>query len=85
VSSTAIIVTVVVVAVVFGILWYQGVIRRISIYWQETVEELKKCSWPTWTELKGSTLVIVMTIAMLGVFTIVVDEVFFNVFFKLLK
>ncbi len=70
---------------VFGILWWQGHIRRISVYCQETIEELKKCSRPSWQELKGQTVVIVLTIVGLGVFTIVVDEIFFNVFFKLLK
>ncbi|HXE42272.1 MAG TPA: preprotein translocase subunit SecE [Candidatus Baltobacteraceae bacterium] len=84
-SSTAIIVTTVIVAAVFGILWYQGQIRRFSVYCQETWEELKKCSWPSWTELKGSTTLVALTIALLGIFVIAVDEVFFNVFFKLLK
>jgi preprotein translocase subunit SecE len=43
-------------------------------YIQETREELKKCSWPTWQELKGSTVVIAVSIALFGVFVMVADE-----------
>lgn len=84
-NLTEILIWAAVIAVVFAILWWQGQIRRIADYCRETKAELEKCSWPTWTELKGSTVVIVMTIIGLGVFTIVVDEIFFNLFFKLLK
>jgi preprotein translocase subunit SecE len=71
------------VGVVFGYLWWQGQLKRLAAYVQETREELKKCSWPTWGELKGSTVVIVITIALLGGFTVVVDLVFNYIFFKL--
>jgi preprotein translocase subunit SecE len=71
------------VGIVFGYLWWQGQIKRLAAYVQETREELKKCSWPTWAELKGSTVVIVITIALLGGFTVVVDLVFNYIFFKL--
>ncbi len=71
------------VGIVFGYLWWQGQIKRLAAYVQETREELKKCSWPTWDELKGSTVVIVITIVLLGGFTVVVDLVFNYIFFKL--
>ena len=71
------------IGIVFGYLWWQGQIKRLAAYVQETREELKKCSWPTWAELKGSTVVIVITIALLGGFTVVVDLVFNYIFFKL--
>ena len=45
---------------------------------QETREELKKCSWPTWDELKGSTVVITISIVLLGGFIVLVDQVFFR-------
>ena len=71
------------VGIVFGYLWWQGQLKRLAAYVQETREELKKCSWPTWDELKGSTVVIVITIALLGGFTVVVDLVFNYILFKL--
>jgi preprotein translocase SecE subunit len=36
---------------------------------------LKKCSWPSREELKGSTVVVMITIALLGLFTVGVDWV----------
>jgi preprotein translocase SecE subunit len=46
---------------------------------------LRKCTWPTWAELKGSTVVITISIVVLGGFIVLVDQVFFRVFmfFKL--
>ena len=64
-----------VAAVVFAIMWRQGAFLRISNYFRETQEELKKCSWPSWDELKGSTAVVVVSIAILGGFTVIVDFV----------
>ena len=73
----------VVIGALFGLLWWQGQIRRLSVYIQETREELKKCSWPTTEELKGSTALIIVSIAMLGAFTVVVDFLMNLVFIKL--
>ena len=81
VNWTSIIIWVAVVGIVFGYLWWQGQIRQLAEYVQETREELKKCSWPSWAELKGSTLVIIISIALLAVFTEVVDRVLYFVFF----
>lgn len=62
-----------VVAVIFVILWRMGYITRLTNYVQETREELKKCTWPTMDELKGSTAVVMVTILLLGIFIIGVD------------
>jgi preprotein translocase subunit SecE len=67
---------------VFAYLWRQGQLKQVAAYVLETREELKKCSWPTWSELKGSTVVIAITIVLLGGFTVVVDLVFNYIFFK---
>jgi len=50
---------------------------------QQTREELRKCSWPTWDELKGHTVVVTITIALLGLFTVAVDRVLLVAFFNL--
>ena len=60
-------------AVVFGVLWYQGYLVKIRNYVAETNDELKKATWPSWDELKGSTVLVMITMALLGLFTIVVD------------
>jgi preprotein translocase SecE subunit len=63
----------VVIAAVFGFLWSKGYLVKIRNYIEETQEELKKCSWPNREELKGSTVVVMVTITMLGLFTVGVD------------
>jgi preprotein translocase subunit SecE len=67
------IIGIVIASVVFTILWRQGAFLRLSAYWDETMEELKKCTWPTWEELTGSTVVVIVSVALLGGFTVVVD------------
>jgi preprotein translocase subunit SecE len=69
-----------VIVAIFGVLWWKGQIQRLSAYWQQTVEELKKCTWPTWDELKGSTIVVSVAIILLGLFTFVVDQILFALF-----
>jgi len=69
------------IGVVFGILWWQGQIKRLAGYCQETWVELQKCTWPTWDELKGSTALIIVMIALLGGFVVVIDLVLASIFF----
>lgn len=70
----------VVILAVFGYLWWQGQIQRLATYVAETREELKKCSWPSWEELKGSTALIIVMIGLLGGFILVVDIIFRKIF-----
>jgi preprotein translocase subunit SecE len=57
----------------FIFLWRKGHIGRIGNYVAETREELKKCTWPSWHELKGSTVVVMISIFILGAFTVGID------------
>ena len=68
-------VTFVVVATVFAILWRKGLLLRFSDYVAETKVELKKCTWPSVDELKGSTLVVLVSTLLLAVFTVLVDYI----------
>jgi preprotein translocase subunit SecE len=69
------------IGLLFAILWWQGQVRRFAAYIQETREELKKCSWPTWEELKGSTVIIAISIGLLGAFVTAAD-VFMRLVFE---
>jgi preprotein translocase subunit SecE len=82
---TKILIWAAVIGALFAYLWWQGQIRRLAVYVQETREELKKCSWPTWQELKGSTVVIAISIALLGAFVLAADESLVLIIFKILK
>ena len=66
-----------VIGAAFALAWWKGYILRFRNYWNATVEELRKCAWPTWDELKGSTVVVTISIALLGLFTYVVDLIFY--------
>lgn len=47
--------------------------RSTRIFFGEMVDELKKASWPTWTELRDSTVVVIVACLLLGVFTSISD------------
>ena len=53
--------------------------RSIRIFWGETIVELKKASWPDRTELKDSTIVVIIGVAILGAFVSLVDFSLFQV------
>ena len=61
---------------IFAWMWRKGHLAAFAKYVAETREELKKCTWPTWDELKGSTVVVAISIVLLGGFTVGVDFVF---------
>jgi preprotein translocase subunit SecE len=76
-----IVVVAAVIAAVFGYLWWQGQIKRLNLYCQETYVELQKCTWPTWEELKGSTVLVVIIIGLLGAYIFVIDRIYMGIFF----
>jgi len=46
---------------------------RIRRFYGETLVELKKTVWPTRSELRSSTIVVIVTIILLGGFTALAD------------
>jgi preprotein translocase subunit SecE len=74
-----------VVGVAFALLWWKGYLLRLRNYWQETMVEMKKCTWPTWEELKGSTVLMAISILALGLFTVAVDYIFVHVVYVISK
>ena len=64
-----------VVAVIFAVLWRMGAIARFTAYVNETTEELKKCTWPTWDELRAHTAGVIIMMLLIGVYTVGVDFV----------
>ena len=74
-----------VIGVAFGFLWWKGHLLKLSNYLQLTKEELRKCTWPTWDELKGSTFLIAVSIIALGLFTVTVDYIFVHVVYLISK
>jgi len=67
-----------IIGAVFAFLWKKGYLRRFAAYVGETREELRKCTWPSLDELKGSTIVVVVSTLLLGIFTVCVDRLAFE-------
>jgi len=74
---------VVIVGGAFGWLWRAGHLARFRDYIKATREELRKCTWPSWDELKGSTVVVTISIIILGGFTVGVDFLFSMLFSRI--
>ncbi len=48
---------------------------RMKQYFRETSQEMKRVSWPTVAELKESTIVVIVTVAIVTVFIFFVDKI----------
>lgn len=48
-------------------------IRRVRLFLGETTQELKKSVWPTMTELRNSTIVVLVATLLLGGFIALAD------------
>ena len=64
-----------IIAILFAFLWRKGYLAKLARYVLETREELRKCTWPTWSELKGSTVVVLVAMVLMSTFTVSVDFV----------
>ncbi len=53
--------------------------RSVRIFFSETMIELKRATWPTRSELKDSTIVVVIAVGILGVFTSIADFSLFQI------
>jgi preprotein translocase subunit SecE len=53
--------------------------RSARIFFGELVAELQKASWPTGTELRDSTIVVIVACLLLGLFTSISDFALYNV------
>jgi len=73
-----------VVVAVFFWAWQKGHLLRMGNYVDETKVELRKCTWPTREELKGSTVVVIISAALVAVFTVGVDFLI-SLFVKMLN
>ena len=50
-------------------------LARFTQYLHETVQEMKRVSWPSMRELKESTIVVMVTVSVITVFLFVVDKI----------
>jgi len=72
-STTSLILWSTIIAAAFAVAWRLGWLAKISVYVQQTREELRKCTWPSSEELWGSTVLVMVASALLGIFTVIAD------------
>lgn len=51
-------------------------LKKIQQFLKEVQFELKKVSWPTWEELRGSTIIVLFFSIMLGTILFLIDWFF---------
>ncbi len=49
--------------------------NKIKKFFSEVKFEMKKVSWPTWTELKGSTYVVISFSIIISLFLFFIDRI----------
>ena len=47
--------------------------QKLQQYIKEVVQEMKKVNWPSWEELKGSTLVVMLFSVIMGCYIAALD------------
>ena len=50
-------------------------IEKIKKFMSDVVVEMKKVSWPSMNELKGSTTVVIVTVIIVAIFIGIVDRI----------
>ena len=50
-------------------------IEKTKKFTNDVVAEMKKVTWPTLDELKGSTLVVIVTVFILAIFIGIIDRI----------
>ena len=59
---------------------------KITAYFKESYDELMhKVSWPTWSELQGSAIVVSIASLIIALVVFLIDEVFRNTLFQFYK
>lgn len=60
--------------------------NKIAAYFKESYDELMhKVSWPTWSELQGSAIVVSIASLIIALVVFLMDEVFRNVLVQFYK
>ena len=60
--------------------------NKVVTYIEESYDELmNKVSWPTWTELQGSAIVVSVASLIIAIIVFAMDEVFKNILLQFYK
>lgn len=63
--------------------------NKVRGFFADVHAEMKKCTWPTWGELRGSTIVVIVSVVLLSVYVgfcdLVLNWSVFDVIFSIKK
>ena len=48
-------------------------VQKLRTFYEETMQEAKRCSWPTRQELYEQTAIVITTVVMLTLFILIID------------
>jgi preprotein translocase subunit SecE len=54
--------------------------HTLQLFFRETMGELRKVNWPTWTEAKNLTIVVLCVMVVMGIFLGLLDFAFSRLF-----
>jgi len=60
-------------------------VQKVTNFFQETQQELKKVTWPTWNEVWQATLVVIVVTFCASAFIASVDFIISNILRKLIS
>jgi preprotein translocase subunit SecE len=55
-----------------------NIFQKTRAFWGETAGELKKASWPTSKELRGSTVIVIVSVLLVGFYVALSDFSVYN-------
>ena len=58
--------------------WVRGSLQRGRSFLKDVRVEMSKVTWPTWLELKGQTIVVIVAVLMISAFIGLVDMILSN-------
>jgi preprotein translocase subunit SecE len=64
--------------------WLVGKFRELRTFFSEVRSELKKVTWPSWAEVKATTIVVIATTFFFGFYLFGLDLVMTELFTKVL-
>ena len=53
--------------------------RKIRLFYHEIIAELKKATWPTFSELLNATIIVIVAAIFIGVLTSMIDFSFYQI------
>ena len=64
--------------------WLPEKLRQVRNFFAEVKSELKKVTWPSWTEVRATTIVVIVTTVFFGFYLFGIDLVLSQLFRRVL-